>query len=70
MLSKKSLMLQHLNRDLHTTSADIAALKHTRNIHKLDLQDYLKFLSSFQDAPTRFLRNRKGPNGDKAFELE
>jgi len=63
-------MLQNLNRDLLTTDEDIAALKHSRNMHKLDLQDYLKFLANFQDTPTRLLRNRKGPAGDKAFELE
>jgi hypothetical protein len=70
MKSQKSSMLRNLNRDLLTTDADIAALKHTRKMQKLDLRDYLKFLSNFQDAPTRFLRARKGPTGDKVFELE
>jgi hypothetical protein len=63
-------MLQNLNRDLLTTDADIAALKHSRNMHIRDIQDYLKFLANFRDAPICILRTRKGPTGDKAFELE
>ncbi len=69
MKSKESSMLQNLSRDLPTTSADIAALNHSRNIHKLDLQDYLDFLAGFPEAPIHYLRNRKGPTGDKPFEL-
>ena len=70
MKFKESLILRNLSRDLPTTETDIAALKHSRNIHKLALQDYLEFLANFPDLPVSILRARKGPKGDRAFELK
>ena len=58
-----------LERDLPTTVEDIAALRRLRNRPRLSLEEYLAFLRSLGSPPASGLRSRKGPRGDRPFDL-
>jgi hypothetical protein len=58
-----------LERDLPTTPADVAALRRLERLPRLDLEQYLRFLSSFPRPSSEELRSRGGPNGDEPFVL-
>jgi len=69
MKSKKSSRLLDLSRDLPTSAADVIALRNARKHDRQNLEAYLRFLASCPAPPLDELRSRKGPAGDKPFEL-
>ncbi len=69
MKSRKSSRLLDLSRDLPTSTADVVALRQVRQRDRLNFEDYLKFLASCPAPTLDELRTRKGPAGDKPFEL-
>jgi hypothetical protein len=69
MKSKKSSRLLDLSRDLPTSVADVIALRRARESGRLNLETYLRFLAGCPAPPLNELRARKGPAGDKPFEL-
>jgi hypothetical protein len=58
-----------LERDLPTSAEDVAALWRIRDRTRLDFDQYLEFLASFPPPPTADLRRRRGPRGERPFEL-
>jgi hypothetical protein len=52
-----------LDRDLPTTSEDVAVLARLRAAGSADLAAYLRFLASFPAPPSAVLRARRGPGG-------
>ena len=58
-----------LKRDLPTTAEDVAALRRARAVHPLDLNAYLRFLASLPPYPAPDLRAKRGPRGDRPFNL-
>jgi hypothetical protein len=70
MKSKESSSLLDLDRDLPTSAEDIVALRQTRRRDTADLKTYFEFLSQFPAASTEELRAKKGPCGQKPFELK
>jgi hypothetical protein len=69
MKSRKSTRLLDLSLDLPTSAADVAALRAVRQRNSMDLEAYLKFLASFPAPSLEELRARRGPAGDRPFEL-
>jgi hypothetical protein len=69
MKSRRSSRLLDLSRDLPTSAADVVALRQVRQSERMSLESYLKFLASFPALTLQELRSRKGPAGDKPFEL-
>jgi hypothetical protein len=69
MKSKESLRLSNLSQDLPTTQGDIIALRDSRRGKIIDLRTYLEFLKRFPVSPIHSLRDKKGPTGNRAFEL-
>lgn len=58
-----------LSRDLPTSAADVIALRQARPNDRMSLEDYLDFLARFPAPTFEELRARRGPAGDKPFEL-
>lgn len=52
-----------LDRDLPTTSDDVAALARLRASRAVDLVAYLRFLAGFPPPSLAALRARRGPGG-------
>lgn len=69
MRSKKSSRFLDLDRDLPTSAEDVIALRQARKDIICDLKTYLEFLASFPAPSLEELRDRKGPAGEKPFEL-
>ncbi len=69
MKSRRSSKLLNLSRDLPTSAADVIALRQARQSGRMNLEAYLKFLAIFPAPTLQELRSRKGPAGDKPFEL-
>jgi hypothetical protein len=59
----------NLERDLPTTPADIAAQRRLRAGRSLTFEKYLRFLASFEPPSHEELRRKRGPRGERAFEL-
>jgi hypothetical protein len=57
-----------LDRDLPTTSDDVAVLARVRATGPTGLASYLQFLAGFPPPPPAALRARRGPGG-APFEL-
>ena len=57
------------SRDLPTSAADVIALRQARKSDRMSFEAYPKFLASFPAPSLAELRARKGPAGDKPFEL-
>ena len=68
MRSSGSPEFLSLDRDLPTTSDDVAALARLRATQREDLAVYLRFLAGFPPPPPAVLRVRRGPGG-APFEL-
>ena len=69
--SKKTSETLDLERDLPTTKEDINALRRAGNLGHANSMNYLDFLeSAAQVVDHSFQLGRKGPLGDKPFELE
>ncbi len=66
MQSKKSPELVDLERDIPTTSEDIAALDAVRRLDRMNAREYLEFLLAFSERhpPSRSIPPRHEP-----FEL-
>jgi hypothetical protein len=58
-----------LDRDLPTTAEDVAALRRAATLSRLDLGDYLRFLSGLPPAPAAALRSERRQAADPPFEL-
>jgi hypothetical protein len=69
MKSRESSRLLDLSRDLPTGAADVIALRNARESGRMNLEAYLKFLASCPAPTLDELRARRGPAGDKPFEL-
>ncbi len=69
MKSANSNKLVNLEQDLPTSREDILALRLARECRRLSFEDYLAFLASFPPVSMDELRARKGPAGDKSFEI-
>ncbi len=69
---KKSKMLE-LGKDLPTTRQDIEAQKNAKFLDMPEPERYLEFLESLESLGLMkggdFQVRRKGPRGDKPFEL-
>ena len=63
MRSSDSPELLSLDRDLPTTSDDIASLRKARTARQVLLDEYLEFLRRFEAPPAERLRSRRGPVG-------
>jgi hypothetical protein len=57
-----------LERDLPTTTEDVAALRRIRESRRVPFAEYLRFLSRLQ-MPDRAARRRKTHEGQEPFEL-
>jgi hypothetical protein len=69
MKSSGSVEPLDLDRDLPTAPEDIAALRKLRGRPRLDFDGYLRFLASFDAPSAAELRARRGPRGDRPFDL-
>jgi hypothetical protein len=69
MKSRKSSRLLDLSRDLPTSAADVIGLRQARGSDRMNLEAYLECLAGFPAPTLEELRARKGPAGDKPFEL-
>ena len=58
-----------LDRDLPTTEADVAAHRRIRGKPALDFDGYLRFLALFEPPSADALRGKRGPRGDRPFDL-
>ena len=68
MKSSDSPEFLSLDKDLPTTSDDVATLARLRGTGPEDLAVYLRFLAGFPPPPLAVLRARRGPGGTP-FEL-
>ncbi len=69
MNSARSSTPLDLEAGLRTRPEDVLALRRARRGRSLSLQEYLEFLRQFEDPPAGELRARRGPRGDRPFEL-
>ena len=69
MSSVRSSTPLDLEAGLRTRPEDVLALRRARRGRPLSLEEYLDFLRLFEDPPASVLRARRGPRGDKPFEL-
>jgi hypothetical protein len=69
MKSSGSRELLDLERDLPTTAEDTAALRRLREMTRLTFDEYFRFLAEFEPPPAEALRSRRGPRGDRLFEV-
>ena len=58
-----------LERDLPTTPEDVLALRRAKSLGRLDLEGYLDFLAQLPEPAVVNPRSRRGPRGDRPFEL-
>jgi hypothetical protein len=58
-----------LELDLPTTAEDVEALRNARGFAILDLDSYLRFLAQLPELAVADLRVKRGPRGDRPFEL-
>jgi len=58
-----------LQRDLPTTSEDVAALRRVKNLPALDLEGYLRFLASLPPVVAANLAARRPPGDLPPFDL-
>lgn len=58
-----------LEAGLRTRPEDVAALRRAARPTALSLEEYLDFLARLEDPPIVALRARRGPQGDRPFEL-
>ena len=54
---------------LRTRPEDVLALRRAKHRRPMSLEAYIAFLLQFQDPPVDVLRARRGPRGDRPFEL-
>jgi len=59
----------NLERDLPTTEEDVAAQQRLRVGRPLSFEKYIRFLASFEPPSYEELHRKRGPHGDKPFEL-
>lgn len=59
----------NLGRDLPTTEEDVVAQRRLRTGPPVTLEEYFRFLASFEPLSYEQLRARRGPRGDTPFEL-
>jgi hypothetical protein len=69
MTSEKSSTPLDFEAGLLTRPEDVLALRRARRGTAISLQEYLDFLRQFEDPPAAVLRARRGPRGDRPFEL-
>ncbi len=58
-----------LEAGLQTRPEDIAALRRAARHRALSLEEYMDFLAALGDPLHEILRARRGPRGDRPFEL-
>jgi hypothetical protein len=58
-----------LEAGLRTRPEDVAALRRAARSTALSLEEYLDFLATLGDPPHEVLKARRGPRGDRPFEL-
>ena len=58
-----------LEAGLQTRPDDVAALRRAARHRVLSLEEYMDFLTALGDPPHEVLRARRGPQGDRPFEL-
>ncbi len=69
MNSAKSSTLLDFEVGVRTCQEDVLALRRARRGTRMSLHEYLDFLRQFEDPPAAVLRARRGPRGDRPFEL-
>ncbi len=69
MISARSSTPLDLEAGLRTRPEDVQALRRARRGRPMSLDEYLAFLRQFEDLPADVLRARRGPRGDRPFEL-
>jgi len=69
MNSARSSMPLDLEAGLRTRPEDVLALRRARGGKAMSLAEYLDFLRQFEDSPPDVLRARRGPRGERPFEL-
>lgn len=69
MNSAKPTTPLDLEAGLLTRPEDVEALRQARRGRPMSLDEYLTFLRQFEDPPTTVLRARRGPRGERPFEL-
>lgn len=69
MNSERSSTPLDLEAGLRTRPEDVLALRRARRGRPVSLDDYLAFLRQFEDPPADVLRGRRGPRGERPFEL-
>jgi hypothetical protein len=69
MRSNDNLELLDLERDIPTTPDDVAALRRAGLPGPVDLEAYIRFLERLGSPSPSQLRSRRGPRGDRPFEL-
>jgi hypothetical protein len=69
MNSAKPTTPLDLEAGLLTRPEDVEALRLARRGKAMSLAEYLDFLRQFEDPPPDVLRARRGPRGDRPFEL-
>jgi hypothetical protein len=69
MTSKNLSEPLNLERDHPTTPADVAAQRRLRAGRTLTFDEYLRFLASFEPPSPAELRRKRGPRGERPFEL-
>jgi hypothetical protein len=69
MKSVRSSTPLDLEAGLLTRPDDVQALRQASGGTAISLQEYLAFLRQFEDTPAAVLRARRGPRGERLFEL-
>jgi len=69
MSSAESSAPIDLEAGLRTRPEDVAALRRAARPTVLSLDEYMEFLASVEDPPCEALKARRGPRGDRPFEL-
>ena len=69
MNSARSSTPLDLEAGLRTGPEGVLALRRARRGTPMSLQEDLDFLQQFEDPPAAELRARRGPRGDRPFEL-
>jgi hypothetical protein len=68
-ISKEMSEPLNLERDLPTTATDVAAQRRLLAGRSLTFEEYLRFLASFEPPSHDALRDKRGPRGERSFEL-
>jgi hypothetical protein len=58
-----------LEAGLRTRPEDVAALRRAARPTVLSLEEYMEFLARLDDPPIEALKARRGPRGERPFDL-